>query len=180
MADRASPLYALLAEFGDPADLLHAAQTMRDAQCGRLDAFSPFPIEGLANVLGFDDRSVQTATFIGGVAGFAVGFAMQAATNLDFPLWVGGRALIAIPAFMLICFELMVLGAVAGCIGTMLIGNRLPRLNHPLFEAPEFGVGSDKRFFLAVLTGKGFDRAKAGKALARLKPVAIIEVPDVS
>ena len=104
---------------------------------------------------------------------------MQMATNLYFPLWIGGRPLIAVPAFMLICFELLVLGAVLGAIGAMFVANRLPRLNHPMFEAPEFGLGSDRRFFLAVLAGPGFDRARAGRALAKLKPRAIIEVPEV-
>jgi hypothetical protein len=105
---------------------------------------------------------------------------MQVATNLDFPLWIGGRPLIAVPAFMLITIELLVLGAVGACIGSMFVANRLPRFNHPIFEAEEFTVGDPRRFFLAVLAGDDFDRAKAGRALARLKPKAIIEVPEAS
>ncbi|MBO9602758.1 MAG: DUF3341 domain-containing protein [Novosphingobium sp.] len=173
------PLYALLGEFGSGKEVLAAAKAMRRAGCGPLDAFTPFPVDGLAEALGFSDCTVQTAAFVGGVVGAAAGFAMQMATNLDFPLWIGGRPLIAVPAFMLICFELLVLGAVLGAIGAMFVANRLPRLNHPMFEAPEFGLGSDRRFFLAVLAGPGFDRARAGRALAKLKPRAIIEVPEV-
>ena len=171
-------LYGLLAEFDTPEKLLDAARAMRAADCGELDAFSPFPVEGLAEALDFRTSAVQTATLIGGVVGAASGFLMQVYTNLDFRLWIGGRPLVAVPAFMLITFELMVLGAVLACIGTMLVANRLPRLNHPVFEAEEFNLGRPDRFFLAVLAGKGFDRDRAGKALAKLKPEAIVEIPQ--
>ena len=170
-------LYGLLAEFDTPEKLVEAAKAMRGADCGELDAFSPFPVEGLAEALDFHTSAVQTATLIGGIVGAASGFLLQVYTNLDFPIWIGGRPLVAVPAFMLITFELMVLGAVLACIGTMLVANRLPRLNHPVFEAPEFNLGRPDRFFLAVLAGPGFDRDEAGKALASLKPEAIIEIP---
>lgn len=171
-------LYGLLAEFDTPEKLLEAAKAMRGADCGELDAFSPFPVEGLAEALDFHTSAVQIATLIGGMLGAATGFLMQVYTNLDFKLWIGGRPLVSVPAFMLITFELMVLGAVLACIGTMLIGNRLPRLNHPVFEAEEFNLGRPDRFFLAVLAGPGFDRDKAGNALAKLEPEAIIEIPQ--
>lgn len=171
-------LYGLLAEFGTPEKLVEAAKAMRKADCGDLDAFSPFPVEGLADALDFHTSAVQTATLIGGFVGAASAFLMQVYTNLDFRLWIGGRPLVAVPGFMLITFELMVLGAVLACVGTMLIANRLPRLNHPVFEAKEFNLGRPDRFFLAVLAGPGFDRDKAGKALAKLKPEAIVEIPQ--
>lgn len=175
-----SKLYALLAEFDAPATLLAATKAMRAKGFDNLEAFSPFPIKGLARALGFSERTVQAATLIGGFVGAASGFAMQVATNLDFPLWIGGRPLIAVPAFMLIAFELLVLGAVGACIGSMFVANWLPRFNHPIFEAPEFTVGDPRRFFLAVLAGENFDRGRAGRALAALKPKAIIEVPEAS
>jgi hypothetical protein len=171
-------LYALVAEFGAPAELLAAAKAMRAKGFDHLEAFSPFPVEGLARVLGFSERTVQVATLIGGMVGAVGGFAMQVATNLDFPLWIGGRPLVAVPAFMLITFELLVLGAVGACIGSMLVANRLPRFHHPIFGAEGFTVGDPRRFFLAVLTDEDFDRAKAGRALAGLEPKAIIEVPE--
>ncbi|BBC72772.1 conserved hypothetical protein [Altererythrobacter sp. B11] len=176
MSDR--PLYALLAQFDRPERLLEATIALRRQGFCNLDAFSPFPVEGLARALGFSENKVQVATLVGGVLGAVAGFAMQAAVSLDYPLWVGGRPLVAVPAFMLITFELMVLGAVLGGIGTMLVANRLPRLNHPLFEAEEFGVGDPDRFFLAIMADEGFDRDEAGKALAALHPAAIIELPE--
>ncbi|MEC7930989.1 MAG: DUF3341 domain-containing protein [Pseudomonadota bacterium] len=169
-------LHALLAEFDSPERLIDAARRL-GGQGWRLEAFTPFPVEGLDRMLGFADKRVPRAMLIGGATGALLGFLMQVATNLDYPLWIGGRPLIAVPAFLLICFEMLVLGAVLAGIGTMLIANRLPRLHHPVFAADRFDLSADDRFFLAILADAAFDRDAAGKALAALHPRAIIEVP---
>jgi hypothetical protein len=87
---------------------------------------------------------------------------MQVATNLDFPVPIGGRPLIAWPAFMLITFELMVLFAVLFSIGGMLALNRLPRLNHPIFDDPRFSFADGDRFFLVVRDGDPATFARLG------------------
>ena len=170
-------LHAMLAEFDSPERLTEAAKALRRHGFRRLEAFTPFPVEGLADLLGFRDNKVSAAMLVGGAAGALLGFLMQVYTNLDFPLRIGGRPLIAVPAFMLIAFEMLVLGAVLSGIATMLIANRLPRLNHPVFDANRFDLSADNRFFLAILAGKDFDRDCAGTLLAELRPDAIIEVP---
>jgi len=176
MAERAPP-YAVLAEFDSSDRLIEAARKVRARGFENIDAFIPFPVEGLADAIGFRSRSVPLATLFGGIAGALLGFLMQVATNLDYPLWIGGRPLLAVPAFLLIAFEMLVLGAVLAGIGTMFIGNRLPRLNHPLFDADDFRFESGDRFFLAIFADEHFDRDEAGKALAALEPKAIIDVP---
>lgn len=176
MADPVS-LYALLAEFDSAEGLVAAARRVREQGFRNLDAFTPFPVEGLADALDFHDDKVAVATLVGGIGGAAAGFLMQVGTNLDYPLWIGGRPLIAVPAFLLITFEMLVLGAVLAGIGTMFVANRLPRLNHPMFDADDFRFESDDRFFLAILADPTFDRDAAGKALAALHPRAIIDVP---
>src|SRR3546814_14224262 len=55
------------------------------------------------------DRRIPWLGFIGGVFGLVFAYAMQIATNLDYPLNIGGRPLIAWQAFALIGFELTVL-----------------------------------------------------------------------
>lgn len=170
-------LYAVLAEFDTPERLVEAVRTMREQGWRGLDAFSPFPIDAMPEALGLSDQKVPIATLIGGVTGAVTGFGMQVYTNLDYPLWVGGRPLVAVPAFMLITFELMVLFAVLAGIGTMLLANRLPKLHHPLFEVERFQQVTDDRFFLGVRMGSDVDRQALGKALAALRPEAIIDVP---
>lgn len=176
MAEPAVP-YAVLAEFATPERLTEAARILHKRGCRQLEAFTPFPVEGLPELLGYRDAKVPTAMLIGGIAGALLGFLMQVYTNLDFPIRIGGRGLIAVPAFILITFEMLVLGAVLSGIATMLIANRLPRLNHPVFEADRFDLSANDRFFLAILADESFDRDGVGKALADLKPHAIIEVP---
>jgi len=177
MTEAPPPPYVVLAEFETAERLLAAVRTIRQRGFDRIDAFTPFPIEGLSDALGLRDDKVPRAMLVGGFLGAVAGFMMQVGTNLDFPLWIGGRPLIAVPAFMLITFEILVLGAVLAGIGTMFAANRLPRLNHPLFDGDRFDLSAEDRFFLAIFPDKGFDRDAAGKALAALSPAAIIDVP---
>ena len=46
-------IYGLMAEFATPEQLLEAARQTHDAGYRRIDAFAPFPIEGLAHAVGF-------------------------------------------------------------------------------------------------------------------------------
>lgn len=171
-------VYGLLAEFNTAESLVEAAGKAKAAGYTRIEGFSPFPIDALADVLGVSDNRVPIACLIGGVAGCAGGFAMQVYASLDFPLNIGGRPLIAPQAFALITFELTVLGAVLSAVLTMLIANRLPRLNHPLFEAPSFHLASTDKFFLLIQADDPkFDEAAVRRFLARLKPVSIEAPP---
>jgi ActD protein len=171
-------LYALVAEFDRPEALLDAVRRVRAKGFNRLEAFSPFPVEGLAEALGFRERAIAPIMLAGGVLGAAGGFGLQVYTSLDFPLNVGGRPLIAWPAFMLITFELMVLGAVGAGIAAMLLLNRLPRLHHPMFEIAEFHFATSDKFFLAILAqDERFDEAAARRVLKSLKPRRIAAAP---
>jgi hypothetical protein len=168
----------LLAEFAAPSDLVAATRALRRAGYRDMEAYSPFPIAGLAEDLGFAERRVPLAFLIGGIAGAAIGYGMQAWVNIDFPLDIGGRAPIASQAFMLIVFELTVLFSVLAGIGAMLFFNRLPRLHHPIFDAPRFRLASDDRFFLALFAGVDFDADAARRALAAQHPVTITELRE--
>ena len=44
--------YGMLAEYTTPADLMHAAEIIRDAGFRRWDVFSPFPIHGMNQAMG--------------------------------------------------------------------------------------------------------------------------------
>ena len=171
-------IFAVLAAFDTPERLVEAVRAIRGQGFRRVDAFTPFPVKGLKDALDFRDRRVPAAMLIGGLLGAAGGFLMQVGTNIDYPLRIGGRPLIAVPAFMMITFELLVLGAVLACLGAMFIANRLPRLHHPIFDADSFDLSADDRFYLAILADEQFDRDEAGKALAALDPQAIIDVPE--
>jgi Protein of unknown function (DUF3341) len=166
-----TPVFGLMAEFDRPERLLDAVKRTRGARYRTLDAYTPFPIEGLAEALGFKDRRVPILTLIGGIGGAAIGFGMQVYTNLSFPIDIGNRPLVAVPAFMLITFELAVLGAVLLGIGGMLALNRLPRLHHPVFDVESFHLASSDKFFLVIFsTDKKFDADGTRAFLSSLKP----------
>jgi hypothetical protein len=87
---------------------------------------------------------------VGGLFGFFGMLALQLFVNIDYPIEVGGRPIMAFPAFFVVDFEIMVLGAVLFPVIGMLVLNGLPRLHHPLFNSPRFGLASDNRFFLYI------------------------------
>ena len=146
----AEPLLGYLAEFGTAEKLVEAARSAREAGYRRLDAFTPFPVEGLADLLRFRDNRIGWLSIVGGLTGFLGMLAVQLFVNFDYPVEVGGRPVFAYPAFFVVDFEIMVLLAVLFPVIGMLVINGLPRLHHPLFGSPRFGLASDDRFFLYV------------------------------
>jgi hypothetical protein len=142
--------YGLLAEFDSPEALLEAARAARDAGYRRLDAFTPFPVEGLARVLRIPRPNISLVGLIGGFTGAAVALIMQYYTNYDYPLDVGGRPLYPLSAFAVVTFELTVLFSALSMMVAMLWQNGLPRLNYPVFDAKRFHLASKDRFFLCI------------------------------
>lgn len=148
MADR---LLGYIGEFGTPERLLQATKSARAAGFTSIDAFSPFPVEGMSEVLALKrDHRIGWITVAGGLFGFFGMLAIQIFVNVDYPIEVGGRPLFAWPAFFVVDFELMILCAVTFAVAGMLIINRLPKLHHPLFGTPRFGLASENRFFLYI------------------------------
>jgi len=171
--------FALLAEFDDADALFAAVREVRQAGYTWLDAYSPFPVEGLAGALGFREPWLPWIALAGGLVGGIGGYLMQWGLNaVDYPINVGGRPLDAWPAFAVISFYLMSLGTILATLGGMLALNRLPRLHHPIFDAPGFERVTVDRFFLAIeLRDPRFDQQRTPALLERLGARSIAEVP---
>jgi hypothetical protein len=173
-------VYGLLAEFETPTALVHAARTARQAGYTRMDAYSPFPIEGLAEELGFRRKWMPLIMFLGGLTGAVGGFAMEYYCNvISYPINVGGRPLNSWPSFIPITFEMTVLfGSLAGVFGLLgLCG--LPMPYHPLFHVPRFSRATRDRFFLCIeASDPRFDRTATNQFLAGLNPREVTEVPQ--
>jgi hypothetical protein len=168
----------LIAEFTEADALLAAARKSRSAGDRVLDAFSPFPIEGMAELLGITSTRLRMVMAIGGLGVAALMYGTEwFSAVIDYPINSGGRPLNSWPAFMLPPFAVGILGAaIAGFIALMW-ETGLPRLNHPLFEVEGFGEASQSRFLLA-LTPQTDKSLKASRdRLKKSGAVAIREVP---
>jgi hypothetical protein len=173
-----SPIFGVMAEFGRPEQLLDSVRKARQTGFRHMDAYTPFPIDGLAEELGFHDRRVPWLTLLGGLIGAAIGYGMQLYTNLAYPINIGSRPLVATPAFLLITFELTVLLAVLFSIGGMLALNHLPRLHHPVFDLQAFHLATKDKFFLVIFSNDElFQPDETRSFLRRCDPVRIEVIP---
>ena len=176
--DAAEKIHGVIAEFDDQEALLHAAREAYARGYRKMDAYSPYPIEGLASVIGVKKNRVSLCCLIGGLIGGGGGYFMEwYAMAKDYPLNVGGRPFNSVPAFIPITFELTVLcGALATIIG-MLALNGLPRPHHPIFFARDFQRASVDRFFLCIEAGdKLFNRDAVTRFLREQNAVNVSEV----
>ena len=172
-------LHGLIAEFDEPGPLLEAARQAYAVGYRRLDGYTPFHVEGLAEALGMSNTGVPIITLLCGITGGLTGYGMQYYTaTIHYPLNVGGRPLHSWPAFIPATFEMTVLGAALAAFFGMLILNGLPRLNHPIFNAPDFDLASRNRFFLCIeAADPRFDATLTRRFLHELDPLKVGEVP---
>jgi hypothetical protein len=141
----------LLAEFSRARELAAAAQAAVRRKARVLDAFAPFPVEGVAELIGPRPSRIRVMMFIAGavVAAMAYGGEFYTAA-IDYQYNSGGRPLQSWPAFMLVPFATGILGASIGGLATFLAECGLPRLHHPFFGAEGFERASQDRFLLAL------------------------------
>jgi Protein of unknown function (DUF3341) len=171
-------LYGLVAEFATPDALLEATRRARDAGYRYIEAYTPFPVEGLAEALDFHQTSLPLIVLLGGIVGGLSGYFLQYWINvMHYPLNVGGRPLHSWPAFIPVTFELTILVAALAAVLGMLVLNGLPMPYHPLFNMPRFVLATHDRFFLCIeARDPKFDRAETRRFL---ESVAVGEVAEV-
>lgn len=143
-----------LAEFGTTADVLHAAEKVRDAGFKKWDVHTPFPVHGMDRAMGLGDSKLGLICFVMGLTGFIGGFVMIWWMNgVDYPLIVGGKPGFTPPSMVPILFECTVLLSSFGAVFGMLGLNQLPRHHHPVFESDRFAHATDDRFFISIEAG---------------------------
>ncbi len=172
------PLYGLMAEFRSPETLLAAARRASGEGFKRMDAYTPFPVEGLAEAIGFHSTRVPLIVLIGGIVGCFGGFFLQYwVAVIDYPLNVGGRPLNSWPSFIPVTFEMTILVAALSAFLGVLALNGLPMPYHPVFNVEQFELASRNRFFLCIEAADPlFDRERTAKFLESLKPEGVYEV----
>jgi hypothetical protein len=145
-------LYGLMAEFENADQLLEATVKTTAAGYKRVEAYSPFPIEGLADAIGFRTR-LPLIVLIAGIVGCLSGFFMQYwMMAVDYPINIGGRPLNSWPHWIPVTFETTILMAGLTAVIAMIALNGLPMPYHPVFNVPRFELASNDRFFLSIET----------------------------
>ena len=174
------PMYGMMAEFASPGELIEAARRTHAAGYKKIDAYSPFPIEEVAEAIGFHKNSVPLVTLIGGLIGGLTGYLLQYwVAVIDYPVNIGGRPYHSWPSFIIVTFELTILfGGISAVFG-MLALNGLPMPYHPVFNVDRFAMASKDRFFLIVFaTDPKYDPNGTRQFLQELGPRSISEVPS--
>ena len=171
-------LHGILAEFGTPTELVEAIRKARAEGYRAMDAYTPFPIEEVAEALHQHDRRLPLIVLIGGIIGGLAGYGLEYWTSvIDYPINVGGRPLHSWPAFLPVTFETTVLFAAFSAVLGMLALNGLPMPYHPLFNAPRFALASRDRFFLCIEgVDPLFDREGTRRFLEQLRALSVSEV----
>lgn len=142
----------LLAAFVDAQSLVRATRAAWHQGYRHIDAFAPYPLPTLEGLLAPTASRVSLCACLGAMIGAVLGLALQVWAALAYPLNIGGRPLLAWPAFVVVTFLFAVVFAAVAALLAMLCAARLPRLHHPLFGAEGFERGNDDRFLLVIHT----------------------------
>ncbi|HEY9899072.1 MAG TPA: DUF3341 domain-containing protein [Pantanalinema sp.] len=172
-------LYGVMACFETQEEVLDAAKHARAAGYRRMDAFTPYPIEGLSEAIGFERIRLPLLVLIGGICGCVGGFGMQYVAMVHgYPYDVGGRPLNSWPSFVPITFEVTILVAALAAVFGMLVASGLPRPHHPVFAVPGFERATFDRFFLCIeAEDPMFERDATRRFLEALNPTDVSDVP---
>jgi hypothetical protein len=172
------PVYGLLAEYTEPDALVAAARRAYEAGYRKMDAYSPMPVDGLAEAIGFTRNRLPLIVLVGGLLGAATAYTMMYySAVINYPFNIGGRPYHSAPAFVPITFELTILFAAFAAVLGMLGLNGLPQPYHPVFNAPGFALASRNRFFLCIeAADPKFDAAETRRFLEGLGPKSVVEV----
>jgi len=175
-----NPVYGLMAEFDSAQELLDAAHMTHEAGYQKMDAYSPFPVEGLAEAIGFRKNRVALVVLIGAILGGLSGYMLQYwVAAITYPTNIGGRPYHSWPSFIIVTFEMTILFGGLSAVFGMLALNGLPMPYHPVFNVAEFSQASENKFFLVVFASDPkYDAAGTRSFLQGLAPRMIAEVPS--
>jgi Protein of unknown function (DUF3341) len=170
----------VMGSFPTPAAVVAAARELRRLGHDDLDTYSPFPLEDTTEALGLRASRLPILVAIGGLCGAASGYLLQWYCDaVSFPLDIGGRPPHSPPSFVPITFELAILFGAFGAFFGLFTVLGLPRLHHPVFDAPGFVRATVDRYWISAVTTDAAKRDELEGALASLgaSEVTVVEEP---
>src|SRR5438876_12410914 len=125
-----APVRAVLALYDDPDRLLNAAALAKEHGFQGLDAYTPYPVHGLSEALGIRKSWIPYVTLVMGLTGAGLGLTFEIWTSAyDWPLIVGGKPMVSLPAFIPGMFGAGVLLGGTMALAALVRVCRLPRLH---------------------------------------------------
>ena len=148
---------AVVATFAYEDDFLAAAEKLKSSGFDDIELLSPVPLEEAQKVLGLGKSPVRHFSLAGALIGAVSGFAMSVATALVFILPTGGRAIITLPPYFIITYEMTILfGVLFTLIGFHFVSG-LPAWQ----DKPYLPEANIDRFVVVVGSGSGEQLAQA-------------------
>lgn len=165
----------VLGVFDDEDVLLKAVGKVRGAGVKIHEVYSPFPVHGLDEELGYKRSRLPIAAFMFGALGTTLALVMQIwMLGVDWPMIIGGKNHVALPDFVPVTFELTVLLASFGMVGTFLVSSDLKPWKDP--KLMDIRITDDKHIMAIDL---GSNKAMEAKSInSLLKDSGAIEVND--
>ena len=124
----------LLAVFEDSHGLTDAVRAMVDKGHEELEALSPAPVPELEELLPHRPSNVRWFTLLGCIAGAVLGMAFQIMTVIQWPILVGGKPIVSLPAFVIISFEMTVLFGALATLAGLFLNARLPQIGKDFYH----------------------------------------------
>jgi hypothetical protein len=128
--------------------LLDAVTSLRTTGVKIHEVYSPFPVHGLDERLGYTRTRLPIAAFIFGLTGTSLALIMQIwMLGYDWPMIIGGKNFASLPPFIPVTFELTVLLSALGMVATFMIVSDMKPYRWPV----QFDVRStDNKHVMAI------------------------------
>jgi hypothetical protein len=122
----------VLGVYEDEDVLMDAIKTVRESGVKIEEVYSPFPVHGIEDVLGYKRSWLSVAAFLFGITGTILALTMMIGMmGVDWPMIIGGKDYVPIPSFIPVTFEMTVLLASFGMVGTFFVISNLKPWGKP-------------------------------------------------
>jgi hypothetical protein len=170
-AKKLKPSRGVLALYTDPDSLLSAAVQAKEHGFAEMDAFTPYPVHGLSEALGIRKSWIPYVTLVMGLTGSTLGLTFMIWTSAyDWPILIGGKPMISLPAFIPITFECGVLIAGTMTLAALLLACGLPNLKGPVLDRD---LTNDRFGLWIPETGPGWNEARIVQFLKSTGPADV-------
>ncbi|MEJ2005484.1 MAG: DUF3341 domain-containing protein [Cyclobacteriaceae bacterium] len=152
----------VLGVYDDEDVLLHAVEKVRGAGIKIQEVYSPFPVHGLDEALGYRRTRLPIAAFMFGLLGTTLALTMQIwMLGFDWPMIIGGKNFVSLPPFVPVTFELTVLLSALGMVGTFMMVSDLKPYKKP--RLMDIRITDDKHIMAIDLAANKLEKADIQK-----------------